>query len=764
VKLVLFLSSILLLTACNTNTGKNNSSAIQTTDGSLTAHLVIGEAQEEIHSVLIEVLKNGHVVDSATVVAQEIQLPGANEPSKGADAFFTLLPGVYETRATPLGLDGTKVADCDAASSTATVFAGETTELVLTMTCHSDAGGLDVIVTTHDAPTIVKLTFEPGKFIQICEHLKLTLTTQPQEGLTFEWTVPIAPTDASFTLIPNGNTAEFSTFTPGEYGLHVAVKDAAGTVSGLSFPVHVQGGVLCNETAPGEGVVFAVAADPKFVTGNTFPHVDIFSEEGRNEEPGLRVPRGELRGPLAPQLEASQPQRFNNNIPQPVPGLVFQTENPVVFAVDTAFGNRVSFSGVPPDMSGASGKNVVLSTGNTFAALSTDGGATFIALDPTTIFPNTPGRDAAGNLLDGGLCCDQIVQYVPRINRFVWLMQFWGPVPGNLNGPNMLRIASASPEDIVASGGTAWTYWDLRSSTFGLGSSFMDYPDMSVGTNSLYVSVDQVGTGLLVVRIPLGEIADSVTINMAYTDPANSANAYGGHLTQNTGDEIWWAGHMTNSKMRIWSLHEGSNTYFWRDVDINSWPNSDYTSNVPGGTNWLAFGFPGAAVIGATRRDVGGIFGGVDRELWFAWNAGRGGGFKHPHIQMVRINGNDYTVIEQVQIWNPDHAFAYPSLATNSLQEIGMALAWGGGSTFQASPAVGIWGDFVVWVPEVSDVSLNRFGDYLTVRQADPNAGLYSAFVYTRMNNPPPATGSFFNPHYILFGRNSVVHPPPPPG
>jgi hypothetical protein len=61
--------------------------------------------------------------------------------------------------------------------------------------------------------------------------------------------------------------------------------------------------------------------------------------------------------------------------------------------------------------SGAStGDGVVFSTANWVAAYSDDGGGSFTQLDPTTVFPN----DAVG------FCCDQIVQYVPSINRFIW--------------------------------------------------------------------------------------------------------------------------------------------------------------------------------------------------------------------------------------------------------------------------------------------------------------------------------------------------------
>ena len=49
-------------------------------------------------------------------------------------------------------------------------------------------------------------------------------------------------------------------------------------------------------------------------------------------------------------------------------------------------------------------------------------------------------------------------------------------------------------------------------------------PDLAVGTNSLYVSADSVGSGgLVVVRIPLSEIQAATTIHFDFTNPANRA-------------------------------------------------------------------------------------------------------------------------------------------------------------------------------------------------------------------------------------------------
>ena len=289
---------------------------------------------------------------------------------------------------------------------------------------------------------------------------------------------------------------------------------------------------------------------------------------------------------------------------------------------------------------------------------------------------------------------------------------------------------------------------------------------MSVGTNFLYVSIDNVGNGgatpptggRIIVRISLSDISAGGTINFGFTNWANAGLAYSSHVTQNTGDEAYWAGNRNNSTMQVFSWKENSGTYFWRDVGVNNWPNGTLTSTGASGADWLtkASSFPNAGVIGATRRN---------NEVWFAWMASSGtgapGGFNFPNanIQVVKIDPtNNYSRIDQFAIWNNDYAFAYPALATNDHGEVGIALGWGG-KTFDANSAVGILGDFIVWYPEASTFSTMRWGDYVTAHQASPQTGLFAGFAYAILKDSTTTAGYRFDPYYLLFGRNSIINP-----
>jgi hypothetical protein len=487
-------------------------------------------------------------------------------------------------------------------------------------------------------------------------------------------------------------------------------------------------------------------AKPQRAEGGKYPaFTPVGDADDRNNEFAYPVPLGPLRGSLTPTVGPSQFLQIKQKKEDtPLGG----AGDPVVFSDFDPLGTT-SNVGSPPDMNAARSGNVAMLSYNTRVQLSTDGAGTWTERDPSTIFPSGPATDANGNRLDNGLCCDQILQYIPKIDRVIWLMQFCGTGANCLLGINKLRIASASPQDIINSNATAWTYWDLASATFNLGNTTMDYPDMSVGDNFLYLSSDAVASGLFVVRIPLSEIQNSQTINMQYTDPANGLVPRGGHISQNTGDEVFWAGHNNSSQMRVYSMKEGTGQYFWRDININSWNQGAITSIAPGGTDWLSFGFPGNAVLGITRRN--------NNEVWFAWSAIPGVGFTRTHVQVVEINITNYSVISQWQIWNNDYAFAYPSLSTNESGEVGISLAWGGNANF-GNHAVGILGDFIVWYPELSDAANPRWGDYVSVRRNAPNDRLWDASGYAVFKNTAPATGNRFDPYYIQFGRDSVVN------
>jgi hypothetical protein len=251
----------------------------------------------------------------------------------------------------------------------------------------------------------------------------------------------------------------------------------------------------------------------------------------------------------------------------------------------------------------------------------------------------------------------------------------------------------------------------------------------------------------------LAQIAAGGGVTIEVTDPADSQSAWGAHLTQNTGDAVFWAGLDHNGGLTVWYLPEATDTYSWgTDVAYSNFSTTGISSTTPDGHDWLAAGrshSPAGGVIGATRSG---------NQLWFAWNAGTDSNFLQAHIELVGLDlSNNFKLIQQVQIWNEVFAFGYPALATNACTgEIGLSFAYGGGGAYE-NHVVGFLDDFAVYSTTDSNVGTSRYGDYLTIRQIPPPPGspgtLFSAFGYGFVNGIPPLTGTKADIHYVVFGR-----------
>lgn len=394
------------------------------------------------------------------------------------------------------------------------------------------------------------------------------------------------------------------------------------------------------------------------------------------------------------------------------------------------------------DISGAQDDKgeLIMHSGNRYVDFSKDSGGSWNRFDPKTMFPT----------LGSGFCCDQVVHYIPRVDLFVWYMQH----NKGADGSGVFRIAVASPSDMKSNFQTAWTYWDFRSDDFDLAGIDLDYPDLSWTNQFLHLSTDarRSDLDLVICRIPLKELAAGGTINFRYTNPADTPGDYGSHLTQNSHDGAFWAGHKDSATLWVYSWPDSSDSYSWTAVPVSKYPNGTLSSTSPTSVDWLTKldDFPAFAVIGATRS--GNI-------LWFAWSASCGQvdpgspNYKNAHVRVAQVDINTMTTVGEIQIWNNDYAFAYPSLYTNKSGEVGIALGWGGKNN-HANSAVGILGDYIVWFANGSEVTTKRWGDYVTCRSAGTQSDRFAGFGYFIKNDSTRSSGYYFDPYYVLFGRS----------
>jgi hypothetical protein len=480
-----------------------------------------------------------------------------------------------------------------------------------------------------------------------------------------------------------------------------------------------------------------------------------------------QVAPGPLVGPIIPAVATPRVLDFRSGGGSAPSG----GQEPVTFRTFSESG--ITNTKWPPDSSGAKGGDVVVMSGNLWLKLSVDSGKTFKDLDFTKIF--------AEEKTYGGWAGDQVIHYVPQIDCFVLYVQSKLGAKGTANASkSVVKVALASPADLkkFSGGKAAWRrQWDFSSDDFGL-NAWLDFPDMSYGDSFLYINTnaftrtyDSKGNasdafpGKLFFELPLKELQAGTGFNYYYALCTDQITY--GSPTQNIGDENYWAAHVDNTKMRIYSSKGSEPNYFWRERKLNAnWPlavidknnQRDIISAATDSGDWIS---EDHRIIGATR---------VNNQLWFAWAAANGdggaGGFNFPqaHIQIAKFDlTQDYKFIELTQIWNPDIAFAYPSLTTNSNNEVGISLAWGGGKSF-GSHAVGIIGD-TLWYGEASDrtstaATPTRFGDYLHVRLAHPDTRFFSAFGYAVRDDStvaPPERADYL---YVEFGREAIAPSP----
>jgi hypothetical protein len=480
------------------------------------------------------------------------------------------------------------------------------------------------------------------------------------------------------------------------------------------------------------------------------------------------VPQGPLVGPIVPAAATARPLDFRSGGgPTPSGG-----QEGVTFRTFTSSG---VVTGVwPPDMTGAKGGDVVLMSGNLWFKLSVDGGKTFTDIAFTTVFA------AEGTY--GGWGSDPVIIYVPQIDCFVFYVQSRAGAEATASqSKSVVKVALASPSDLkkFAGGKAAWRrQWDFTSDDFGL-AAWMDFPGISFGDAFLYLNTNTYTrtyptpknaqdkyAGKLFFELPLKELQAGSGFSFYYAVVADSFGA----PAQNIGDENYWAAHINNSALRIYSSKGSDPNYFWRERTLlQNWPRAP-TLDVNGGSDVISSASDSADWISEDHRILGATR--VANQLWFAWTAAPGqggaGGFNFPraHVQIAKIDlSQDYKVLEQTQVWNADIAYAYPSLTTNSNNEVGISLAWGGGTSF-GSHAVGILGDFVVWYGEASQrtstrLSPTRFGDYLHVRLAYPDTRFFSAFGYAVVTDSSTVPASERDDYlYVEFGREAIPASP----
>lgn len=433
-----------------------------------------------------------------------------------------------------------------------------------------------------------------------------------------------------------------------------------------------------------------------------------------------------------------------------------------------------NIGGVPPDpnAAAASPAGVSLVTWNTAISFSTNGGGAFTDVNLFNPQPGNPARTSFFPQSDGGLCCDQVVVYLPQQNIFVWLMQHWPLFNGTaITQTSRLRVAWATPEAVAADFWNAWSYCDLTATQLGAAANeHLDYPDLAFSNSFLYVSVDrgwpnspgQVYSGRrFVARLSLADMINpaSGVVSFGFAELTTSAGLNKAHFIQGAPARMVLGSLDDTSTLRVFTWPDDSGSIAQTTVGISRIQTA-YTSLAPDGTDWYAVSFPGNITGGAYRNR------GERDEYLFAFDAGvnaPGRPRAYLRLETLTPSGAGYTVAEEYDVWHPDYAYGMGGLGSDG-REIGITLAVGGGTIGYPQFAVGYKDDFVVFAVTGSTGSQagGRFGDYVPNRLV-PGRGLFFATgVYETLLNPLPAgtttgtcatTGCTTRMRFVQYGR-----------
>ena len=719
---------------------------------------------------------------------------------------------------------------------------------------------IPVTLLETDQITVVINSAKPGSFLTVtveCAEFPSLRVEEGDVGIsrwdngTASLSIPLrndGPGSAANIMISNvsAGAGTYTGPTPfayagGSLGARAFLSIAAlfsGLDTSSAFPVSVQG-----TYGPGGGCPFQATASvsppaagnggtPKFTT--TVPRMTVDAAVFRPAQPAgpprlpnprstYRPPLGEPRDlfPTPPSASVLNTTKAFSPVDSAPAG---EAPSAVVFFRNTAGGG---FNGLPPDpnAAGATPGGFAMYSANTAVAWSTDRGSNFTIVNLTQASgfsdPSNPARTDFFPQDDGGLCCDQVLHYIPGRNLMVWLLQYRSPainVGGVAQlGQNRLRIAWATPQAAAANFLYAWSWIDISPTTLGntTATDWMDYPDLAYSNDWLYINVDHGlwSTALDGAGNPLGQrvrsdrkyfvrasladmAANAGAINIVYYVPVKTG-LIKTHFAQSSPDAMYYASLVDTSTLGVFSDPDPAGVVPTpTDIKISSYCSSaatnpcDYSATAPDNLDWNVA--PHGVLAGAVVQPSPGLCPPPpdpcpppSRFVYFGFDGGRNApGRPFPYVRIAKINVSNNTLASELDIWNSAFAFATPALTTRpgvGNNDVAVSLAVGGGGRY-ADNAVGFLGDFEVFMTTTSNATQSdasappvvRYGDYFSVREAwggiyPAGQGIgYSTLGYSVTRNVAASTcavgGCAVNFRYVLFGRNGELFPVPAPG
>ena len=419
--------------------------------------------------------------------------------------------------------------------------------------------------------------------------------------------------------------------------------------------------------------------------------------------------------------------------------------------------------------------NAVMYTTNNADGVSTDGGYTFTYLDPANAF-------GAASSPAGGFCCDQVVTYVPQVKRFVWILQYWvpgAPAKARPRGVGLIRVATATLHDFVATRGTRWRLYDFVPQDFGLvrsrrGQIILDRAHVAFTRSDVYLTVDDFRSatdfrGTVLWRINVRSLGRG-SIGYQYIELPKASGKVRPAQDASQKDTVQYlAGAASTSRLNIYKWSDAANPITEYDMDVATIANKDTASNDPSGTNWMdrSGKQAGSVVTGAKTGNT----------LLFGWMFGRMANVirdgkpasvtlhDQPGLGFVVIN-SDLDPPKKVagqSIEYSDVAAALPELRANTDGSTAVSFMFGG-PTWYPSYAVGFLIGYAVSLEvrgRATSIEPQYGGDYVGLTNVPGTQCFAAAGSATETDG-----SSYIDPHYVFFGRaeaNCTTPPIPSP-
>ncbi len=523
------------------------------------------------------------------------------------------------------------------------------------------------------------------------------------------------------------------------------------------------------------------------------PPLSVFGPEG--DDAGVpRLPIGRLIRPphrpvaRTPALQEAGPaQALGSPSASAAAGLPLALVRNISLKKGPVVTMPVSAALTPADGSEQSvatnGAGLVLYTTNAQDGFSVNGGRSFFPLDPSTAFPSAAG----------GFCCDQVVTYVPSVDRFVWVLQYWSGSGGSpdTTQPNVIRVATATSASFLACRARCWSYYDWTPTELGArvpatGKTIsLDRPHVAFSQNMLSLTAAFLfwpGNGVygsVIWRFPLAQLGSTIFPSVVPVQ-ARSLSAISGDMRFmpaqnnifNNGASQYFADRSTTSRLNLVSWLDRDPSPVFYEVDTPSIATRNNVIAGPSGVDWAAryTAQDGHVVTGAR----------TGRVVWFGWNAGRdvakpGGGVLRTHDQpAVEFVGIDVATLQSVDydsIELDNAATVIPQISANGAGELGVDFMFGG-PTINPSYAVGfLRRDYAAAAAVAGGATdptgLGTSGDFLGLA-ADPGqlncfVAAGSAIKFLPGTTTTPAS-LYLDPHYVVFGRQSHCTVPPTTG